>query len=371
MRARTLAALLLIGAAACSDTGTGTGGDDPGQPGVIGGKGEPGGGSGVNPSSALAASTARNCPQRCAFPIGDRAGQPAAREAASITEGAGVLLLGGSAPVRWTLSRGSTALATPAGHSGVLVNQQNGWGQAVGYAFGAPPAATAWEPDGKPIVLSDRPYGPPLGGEARSINDNSVIVGISTTGRAFRTQYKEGFRWLGEAGSGAHDVNFKGQVVGYSTVNGQWQATLWAQDGTPTHLGVLPYGYTSSVATAVSETGIVVGYSANNGSKQGFIWTPSEGMKPLPDGFTANDVNHWGEVAGQFWRTGECAVYYKNYGALKLPRLVTGSLECNATSINSWGDVVGYEVFSPNGGRTYVSKAVLWTWGGNENRYGY
>ena len=370
MRGKTLAALLLMGAAACSDTGTSAGGDDSGQTGLIGGKGEVGP-SGVNPSAALAASTARDCPQRCAFAIGDRAGQPAAREAASVTEDAGVLLLGGSAPVRWTLSMGSRVLKTPAGHDGALINKQNGWGQAVGYAFGSPPAATAWEPDGTPIVLSDRPYGPPLGGDARSINDNSVIVGVSNSLRAFRTHYKEGFRWLSESQSGANDVNFKGQVVGYSTIGGVWHATLWAPDGTPTDLGILPYSWLYSEATAISETGIVVGYSANNGNKQGFIWTASEGLKPLPDGFIPSDVNHWGEVAGQLWQTGECAVWYKGYGMLKLPRLVTGSRECKATSINSWGDVVGYEVFSPNEGRTYVAKAVLWTWGGNEGRYGF
>ncbi len=374
MRGKILAALLLMGAAACGDTGTNPGGEGEGQTGVNGGNGQAGGISGVNPTAARASSAARDCPQRCAFPIAQKAGQPAAQEAASITEGAGVLLLGGAAPIRWNLSMGSRALRVPAGYSAAVAKTQNGWGQVAGYAFGASNAATVWEPDGSPIVLSDRPYGPPLIGEARAINDNSVIVGVSGD-RAFRTHYKEGFRWLAGPGSEAADVNFKGEVVGYTTVNGVKRATLWAPDGTPTDLGILPGEYNNSVAVAISETGIVVGYSSNSFAKQGqfggFIWTREEGLKALPQYFLPADVNHWGEVAGKNYFFGRCAVYYKGYGVLDLPRLTTSRLGCEATSINSWGDVAGYELVESADGRVTHGMPLVWTWGGNENRYGF
>lgn len=374
MRGKIVAALLLIGAAACGDTGTNPGVDGDGQTGIEGGKGQAGGISGVSPTAARAASAARDCPQRCAFPIGQRAGQPAAQEAASITEDAGVLLLGGGAPVRWTLARGSRTLARAAGYSEAVARTQNGWGQVAGYSFGAANAATVWEPNGTPIVLSDRPYGQPLVGEARAINDNSVIVGVSGD-RAFRTHYKEGFRWLSGPGSAANDVNFKGEVVGYSTVGGVKRATLWAPDGTATDLGILPGSYDHSIAVAISETSIVVGYSSSSTARQGlfggFIWTRAEGSTALPQYFLPADVNHWGEVAGQNYFFGRCAVYYKGYGVLDLPRLTTSRLGCEATSINSWGDVAGFERVESADGRSSHGMPIVWTWGGNEGRYGF
>jgi uncharacterized membrane protein len=187
--------------------------------------------------------------------------------------------------------------------------------------------------------------------------------------RAFRTHYQEGFRWLAGAGSGAVDVNYPGQVVGYTTVGNARRATLWSREGVATDLGVLA-GYAASEAVAISETGIVVGFSNNGDVKQGFIWTASGGMKALDAGFVPSDVNHWGEVAGQFPATGACAVYYEGYGTLELPRSAD-SRTCVTTSINSWGDVAGYERFSPNGGRTFVGRPLVWAWTSNRYRYGF
>jgi probable HAF family extracellular repeat protein len=191
-----------------------------------------------------------------------------------------------------------------------------------------------------------------------------VIVGVSGD-RAYRTHYKEGFRWLAGAGSAASDVNQKGQVAGYATVGGARRAMLWAQDGTATDLGVLP-GQSSSEAVAISETGIVVGTS---GASQGFIWSAAEGMKALPANFVPRDVNHWGEVAGAFENTGQCAVYYKGYGTIPLPMSVDWAVGCVATGINSWGDVVGYEL--QTGVHRLVRIPMVWTWAGNQYRYGF
>lgn|GEM_PF-2621407 len=373
MRADIWAVALLIGAAACGDAATNPSTDGDGQTGLTGGRGQSGGTSTINPSVALASSTARNCPQRCGFLVGTAADRADIREARVVTEDAEILLVGPRSS-RWSFRGGSKLFTTATGYAYSSPLAQNGWGQAVGASVGGDGShfATAWEPNGSPIVLSDRPYGQPLAGEARAVNDNSVIVGVSGD-RAFRTQYREGFRWLAAAGSAAVDVNFNGQVAGYSTVGGNRRATVWAQNGAATDLGTLP-GYAVSEAVAISETGIVTGFSRTTATStdwRGFIWTASEGMKALDPGFVPADVNHWGEVAGRFWATGECAVFYKGYGTLKLPRVTPGAIDCAATSINSWGDVAGYDLVTPNGGRTVYPRAVVWTWAGNESRYGY
>lgn len=364
MRTRVLAALLLIGAAGCGDTGTNVDKSGEGQLGLKPRQGQPGGASGVEPSHA-AATNSNPCPHRCGYLLQEKAGLTGnVVEALGVTEDALILFGVDRAPAQWSLSTGKKQFAAPAGFAHPEARGQNGWGQVVGAASNSTgTVAVAWEPNGTAIVLSDRPYGPPLPGEARAISNNSVIVGVSGD-RAFRTQYKEGFRWLAGAGSAAVDVNQKGQVAGYALVGGARRAMVWAQDGTATNLGVLP-GQTSSEAVAISETGIVVGIS---GTDQGFIWSASEGMKALPASFVPRDVNHWGEVAGAFANTGQCAVHYKGYGTIPLP-IVDYAFGCVATGINSWGDVVGHQLSS--GVHRLVRMPTVWTWSGNQYRYGF
>lgn len=364
MRGNTLAAILLIGAAACGDTGTNVDNQGVGQTGLQPREGQPGGGTGVEPSRA-AATSSNPCPQRCGYQLQEKTGLTGSVvEALGVTEDAMVLFSTDRTPAQWSLSMGKKQFAAPAGFTSPEPRGQNGWGQVVGVVYSSTtPVAVAWEPNGTAIVLSDRPYGPPLPGEARAISDNSVIVGVSGD-RAFRTHYKEGFRWLAGTGSAATDVNQKGQAAGYALVNGARRAMLWAADGTATDLGVLP-GQASSEAVAISETGIVVGTS---GTDQGFIWSASEGMKALPSSFVPRDVNHWGEVAGAFANTGFCAVYYKGYGTIPLP-IVDYAFGCVATGINSWGDVVGQQLNS--GVHRLVRIPTVWTWAGNQHRYGF
>ncbi|HEX8431150.1 MAG TPA: hypothetical protein VF625_07675, partial [Longimicrobium sp.] len=296
MRVNIWAAALLIGAAACGDAATNAGTDGDSETGLTGGRGQAGAPSTINPSTALANSAVRDCPQRCAFRLtAIEALHPVGTEALHVSEDAGIGFTDGRGQLLgwWSAAGGVKRYSIPTGFSNALPLGGNGWGQLVGNTGGY---TVAWEPDGSAIVLSDRPYGPPLAGEARAINDNSVIVGVSGD-RAFRTQYREGFRWLSATGSAANDVNFKGQVVGSSTVGGARLATLWAQDGTATNLGTLA-GYPSSEAVAISETGIVVGVSSGKAGafNQGWIWTTSGGLKALPNAFIPSDVNHWGEV---------------------------------------------------------------------------
>ena len=361
MKIKAMAALLVMGAAACGDTVTNpveeTGGTPPS-------------GSGINPSAALANSTANDCPQRCGFPLKEKAGLTGSLVMAlGVTEGATVLFANDRRPAQWSLSGGKKEFGAPTGYAYPEPLGQNGWGQVAGFSYGAQnKVVTVWEPNGAAIALADRPYGGQvLEGQANAISDNSVIVGTSS-GRAFRSHYQEGFRWLAPAGSGALDVNQKGEVAGYSTVGGVRRATLWAQDGTAKDLGILP-GYASSEAVAISETGIVVGFSANADVQQGFIWSAADGLLSLPAGFVPRDVNHWGEVAGELSHYGHCGVYYKGYGLLMLPFEDGYSWGCTATSINSWGDVVG-NVLSTGVHRLH-SKPTVWTWAGNQNRYGF
>lgn len=368
MRANIWAVALLIGVAACGDAATnpGTDGDGSGGTGVTGDRGQAGVASTINPSTALANSTARSCPKRCAYVLtAIEATHPMGSEAIHVSEDAGIGFTDGRAATLgwWTAARGVKQYSIPTGYSGGVAMGGNGWGQMVGYTWA--PTAVAWEPSGAAIVLSDRPYGQPLPGEARAINDNSVIVGMSGD-RAYRTQYKEGFRWLAGVGSAANDVNFKGQVVGSSTVGTDRRATLWAQDGTATNLGTLA-GFPRSEAVAISETGIVVGVSSGKAGSfdQGWIWTTSGGLKALPNAFIPTDVNHWGEVSGTVVE--DCAVYYEGYGLHLMAK--TDGATCVATSINSWGDVVGYELIPVT--RNVKRKPYLWTWAGNERRYGF
>jgi probable HAF family extracellular repeat protein len=365
VRAKILAALLVLGAAACGDTGTNVDNQGEGQTGLQPRSGQPGGGSGVEPSRAATANS-NPCPQRCGYSLAGKTGLTGnIIQALGVSEDAMILFALDLRPGQWSLRTGKKEFAAPAGFAHPQSRGQNGWGQVVGLASTSTSnVAVAWEPNGTAIVLSDRPYGPPLQGEARAISDNSVIVGVSGD-RAYRTHYKEGFRWLAAAGSAASDVNQKGQVAGYATVSGARRAMVWAQDGTATDLGVLP-GQTSSEAVAISETGIVVGTS---GASQGFIWSATEGMKALPANFIPRDVNHWGEVAGAFENTGQCAVHYKGYGTFPLPMTPDFAVSCVATGINSWGDVVGYE-HQPGIHRLHRIPTV-WTWSGNQYRYGF
>lgn len=368
IRLFTLAFLVL--AAACKDaTPTeGDGGEEGSRTGTqdLGAFGDV---STAGPSQALAAS-ANECPRRCALPLREKAGMQAGEEfeLLAVNERAEVLGTSYFQPQVWSLRGGFRYLRRPVGQ----VHAQNNWGQVAGsIRLNEPngvPGAMAWEPDGTPVVLSERPGGPQLQGEAVSINDNSVIVGTSATLRAFRTHYREGFRWLAGPGSGARDVNYKGEVAGFHTgAAGARRAVVWAPDGSVRELGVLP-GYTESEALAINETGMVLGFSGRRpGASRGFVWTAAAGMQPLPEGFHVYDLNRWGEVVGTLGD--RCAVYYKEYGMMTLPQSVPGAI-CVARSINSWGDVAGTEL-TPKGPYAYANNPVVWTWARDRYRYGF
>lgn len=370
MRSKMLLLALAVVTAGCIDNTAGPGGEElAGELGTEPLGAYPQAPSSISPSEA-AASTVSCAGGRCVYNFRGEVDMPGELEPRAVNERADILVSRGTYGAVWNKQRGLRLLRPPTGYNWSDPLGQNNWGQAVGFAYeGSRHVAVAWERDGRPVLLSAGRGAGPILGQAKAINDNSVIVGTSTDGRAFRTHYQEGFRWLGTAGSAAQDVNFAGQIVGYHPgTGGARTAALWSADGTLTLLGALP-GHTQSEAVAISETGIVVGNSGTGAARQGFIWTSRDGMKALPTAFIAADVNHWGEVAGHFATTMRCATWYQGYGTLMLPRLEepNASYGCGAMSINSWGDVVGIDVGDTN--RVGQPRPVVWTWKSNLSRY--
>jgi len=112
--------------------------------------------------------------------------------------------------------------------------------------------------------------------------------------------------------STAHDINDKGQIVGWSGDLSQ-TAVLWTIDdaGTITinDLGTLPGG-TFSIAYGINNLGQVVGLTNGaSGRWRPFIWTADNGMRDLgvPEGVvggSAHSVNDAGQVVGAFVTTG-------------------------------------------------------------------
>jgi uncharacterized membrane protein len=382
MAARRLvacAALVFLAPAGCSDvlSNVEPGNEEKSETGTRG-MGPFGGADGEAPSQALSAST--DCPNRCALPMKERPNMPAGTaQMFEVDEVARLLGNGSSAPFTWRNASGAVELGIPEGYGGRMASGLNNWGQTAGYVTidGVEKYAAAWEPDGTPVVLRSSRGGPPVPGEALAISDSSVIVGRTTDGRAFRSHWRTGFRYLGEAGTAAHDVDWHARAVGYYTsASGTRRPALWAADGTLTDLGTLP-GHTGGQAVAISpRTGIVVGVSTGGGAERGWIWTADEGMKPLPEGFKPKDVNAYGEVAGWSggtdWPNAVCAVWWHGYGLRPLP-LTPGASGCEAHSINSWGDVAGFTESVEQDGRhlIIVRAPVVWTWASKKYRYGF
>ena len=67
-----------------------------------------------------------------------------------------------------------------------------------------------------------------------------------------------------------------------------------------------------------------------------------------------------------------CAAWWHGYGLRPLPT-TPGAFGCEAHSINSWGDVAGFDQSRQEDGRFIVTvrTPVVWTWGSKRYRYGF
>jgi probable HAF family extracellular repeat protein len=196
-----------------------------------------------------------------------------------------------------------------------------------------------------------------LGGlstQPSDINDQSQIVGYSTTG----VSSARGFIWddgamtalpplSGAFASFANAVNGPGHVVGYSTQNGISRAVLW-RDGNVVNLTPDLPASVGSTAAGINDFGQVVGMINNT---DGFLWENGSrvmlGSLGGPGGSFAADINNAGQVVGSSSTTfvgglGPMAhAFLWQNGVMTDLGLLPGDEDSGATAINSHGVIVG------------------------------
>jgi probable HAF family extracellular repeat protein len=203
---------------------------------------------------------------------------------------------------------------------------------------------------------------------ADGINDHGHVVGYSyvntVTAHAFlwRRGRMTDLGTLGGdplAGSAAHAINDRGQVVGSSDVtvgpgDVRRHAVMW-HDGRITDLGTL--GGNNSHATDINDRGDIVGYSETAvGDTHAFRWRRGRmvdlGTVAGQTHSEAEAVNDRGEVVG-FSGTG---VVWRGTAAAPLA-VPSGAVDSITADNNDLGDVAGYGRYSPEGD---VVRAVVW-----------
>ena len=156
---------------------------------------------------------------------------------------------------------------------------------------------------------------PPLGGQSsflRDINDAGQAVGLAQEahgyGRAILydvgAQTTTDLGDLGGVNAGAHAVNDRGDVVGYSlTTFQEYHAFLLPAGGTMSDLGTL--GGSWSEASGINECGQVVGRSrttVGSYTEHAFLWKGGQ-MTDLGTlggrNSIAHDINNLGQVVGR------------------------------------------------------------------------
>ena len=200
---------------------------------------------------------------------------------------------GRSRAIVWTTG-GTLTLGTPPGWTDSAASSINDQGLVVG-SVAAPPLAHTFLLDG---AMRD------LGGigdangvftsYANSINNRGQVVGATAGGNYVTSRY-EAVLWSGgklkklarlpEAYysgpvtfSWAHDINDKGQVVGYINSGVGQLAVLWV-DGTVINLSALPEVKAAGwdalhEATAINNAGQVVGWGSTSAGWRAFLLSP-------------------------------------------------------------------------------------------------
>lgn len=211
---------------------------------------------------------------------------------------------------------------------------------------------------------------------ATAINDSGQVVGASYINKA--TAVDHAFVWsattglqdlgtLGGYNSRAMGINNAGQVVGCADVSLNDRvpshAFLWTQSGGMQDLGSLGGG---SCAFAINDAGQVVGYSTvnTNFDQHAFLWTAASGMQdlgvPVSSETFAASINDSGMVVGTYYESvgGTHAFLWTQAGGIEdLGSL--GVQEVSAGSINDLGQVVGSSEVPP--GRSDLYAGFVWT----------
>ena len=232
---------------------------------------------------------------------------------------------------------------------------------------GAQAADSAW---------TATPIGEP-GFGAMAVNDEGVVAGFVGVAPNYQAAvWSNGTTRLlttpeNTIGSLATGINNHGQMVGFADVQteggSRQEAMLWDAGGEVTPLGFLPGGSFSS-GQDINDNGQVVGVTSISGQYRGFLWDgdgPIEAL-PVPLGATSSfavAINNLGQVVGSasaLFQPGR-AVLWENGVASELDSLAEGA-GASAADINDSGQIVGTSAGPPPppGSPPPPSHAVLW-----------
>jgi probable HAF family extracellular repeat protein len=196
-----------------------------------------------------------------------------------------------------------------------------------------------------------------LGGSysrAVAVNDRGQVVGYSGLegSKAWPPPPQHAFLWqngrmidlgtLGGADSSAVAINNRGQVIGYSETRHHAQhAFLW-QSGRMIDLGTL--GGADSSAVAINNRGQIVGnaYDSNTDSHQAFLWQNGRitglGTLGVSGSSRADGINDRGEIVGSTYNSGTYHAFLWRRGHTIYLRPSGSS---TADAMNNRGEVVG------------------------------
>lgn len=210
------------------------------------------------------------------------------------------------------------------------------------------------------------------GSGAADINNKGQVVGW------FGVQYRETHAFLWQNGimrdlgaphgtrSAATALNDKGQIVGWSGSRQytNCRAVLWGRK--VQLLDSLP-GCSFNEATDVNNNGVVCGTAFNERQRarstyHGFVWQRGRltdiGTLPEDDESAADGINDAGQVVGYSrWYNYFCAVRYENGQMCRLAGWGDGKT-ISASAINRDGNVVGTSEITRS--RSYFQRACLW-----------
>lgn len=203
---------------------------------------------------------------------------------------------------------------------------------------------------------------------AHAINDRGQVVGVSETPDAGN----HAFLWqdgkmtdlgtLGGTFSGAWDINNAGQVVGWAeNAKGERRAFLWEAEHGMQELGTPGL---ESRATAINDSGQILATSLRPAPITYFLWRRGEhsALAPTPptgfDPFHALGISAKGDVIGGFNRWGapphESRVFIHSDGKMIPVEPPEPSQQCNALGLTSAGLVVGNAFNTPTGQHAFI-----------------